>query len=296
VESAGTAPSIDLRLAGVFRGRPAEPASADDATLGAALRRLFEEGGRAWPGLDVTPDTFVLHLAARAGAGPSGAPLPPVERAADLYLTCACAAQARGAIEAFERAHLGVVGAYLARMRPSPAFVDEVRQQMREKLFVGRDGGRPKITEYDGRGSLASWVRVVALRAAIDLRRQTPDAAPPTPRAEEEAGGDPETGYLKQRYRQAFNEAFRGAVAALGGDQRELLRLHFVDGLTLDHLAARAGVHRATIARRIAAAREAVAEEARRLLEAALGASDSELESLAAVMRSQIDVSLPGLL
>jgi RNA polymerase sigma-70 factor (ECF subfamily) len=110
------------------------------------------------------------------------------------------------------------------------------------------------------------------------------------------ANMDPETGYLKERYREAFNAAFRGAVAALSGEQRELLRLHFVDGLTLDQLASVAGVHRATIARRIAAAREAVAGEARRLLLAALGASESELESLAGVMRSQIDVTLAGLL
>jgi len=138
---------------------------------------------------------------------------------------------------------------------------------------------------------------VIALRAAIDLRRRNPHAVEDPPREQEDpATADPETGYLKDRYREAFNTAFRGAVAALGSEQRELLRLHFVDGLTLDQLAARMGVHRATVARRVGAAREAVADEAHRLLHAALGASESELASLAWVMRSQIDLSLPGLL
>ena len=60
--------------------------------------------------------------------------------------------------------------------------------------------------------------------------------------------------------------------------------------------AAKLEVHRATIARRIAGSRRAVTEEARRLLRAELGASEAELESLVGVMRSQLDLSLPGLL
>ncbi len=172
-----------------------------------------------------------------------------------------------------------------------------MRQALREKLFVGKGDSPPKIAEYDGRGALASWVRVIALRAAIDLRRRTPDDAEDAPRHQEDPpGADPETGYLQQRYREAFNAAFHGAVTALDREQRELLQLHFVEGLTLDQLAARTGVHRTTIARRIAAAREAVTDEARRLLRVSLGATEAELESLAGVMRSQIELSLPGLL
>jgi RNA polymerase sigma-70 factor (ECF subfamily) len=140
-------------------------------------------------------------------------------------------------------------------------------------------------------------VRVIALRVAIDLRRQDGVVADPEDAASDDpATADPELGYMKRRYRQAFNEAFRRAVASLAPEQVELLRLHFVDGLTLDQLATKLGIHRTTVARRVAAAREAIADEARRLLRAELGASEAELESLAGVMRSQIELSLPGLL
>ena len=137
-------------------------------------------------------------------------------------------------------------------------------------------------------------MRVAALRLAIDLRRRSPDPVE-DPERDEQGTSDPELRYLKLRYREAFNDAFRGAVAALDAEQRALLQRHFVEGHTLEQLAAKAGVHRATIARRIAAAREAVADEARRRLGAALGASESELASLAGVMRSQIDLGLRGL-
>jgi len=266
---------------------------SDPSALEPELRRCFDEGRRAWPDLPLSPEAFASHLAARAS---SGEPLQG-EHAADLYLACACAARVRGAVDAFERVHMGRVGGYLARMRPSPTFVDEVRQVVREKLFVGKDGASPKIGEYTGHGALASWLRVIALRAAIDLRRRGGDAVNDGGRAQADpASDDPELGYVKQRYRQAFNDAFRDAVRALAAEQRELLRLHFVEGRTLDQLATTFGVHRATIARKLAAARQAVAEEARRLLRTGLGASEAELASLAGMMQSQIDLSLPGLL
>jgi RNA polymerase sigma-70 factor (ECF subfamily) len=253
-----------------------------------SLRALFEEGARAWPGVAIAPEVFAAYLAERAV--PMDA-LPP-GRASDLYLACACLSRARGALEAFDRAHLRLTGAHLARMRSSATFVDDVRQVLREKLFVGRDGSPPKIAEYDGRGALASWVRVITLRAAIDLRRRTSDVVAEPAGREAAERLDPEMGYLQQRYRETFNAAFREAVAALDAEQRALLQRHYVDGLTLEQLAAGEGVHRATIARRIAAARMAVNEEALRRLREALGADPAELESLVGVMRSQLDLSL----
>jgi RNA polymerase sigma-70 factor, ECF subfamily len=281
-------------------GRLPTLVSVDAPEPEVALRRLFEEGARAWPGLGLSPEAFVHHLASRRAAPTSASP-PTAHlagvHAADLYLACACAARLRGAVEAFDRAYLRRLDVYLARLRPSPAFVDEVRQALGEKLFVGKDGAPPKIGEYDGHGALESWVRVIALRAAIDLRRQGGAVVVQEARERDEpATADPEIGYLKRRYRHAFSAAFRGAVEALDAEDRELLRLRFVDGLTQVEVAARLGVHRATVVRRLEAAQQAVTDGARRLLQAQLGASEAELASLAGLMRSQIELSLPGLL
>src|SRR6185312_11868034 len=215
----------------------------------AVIRRLFDEGRRAWPGLALHLEVFAEHL------GRIPAELPPEGAlAADLFLASACAAGVRGAVDAFERAHIRRVDRYLAKMAPSAAFVDEVRQVVREKLFVGKDGAPPKIAEYSGKSGLSAWVRVIAIRAAIDLRRQDAAVEEPGQAVDEPMTGDPEIDYVKQRYRQAFNDALRDAVAALPPQQRDLLRVHFIEGRTLDELAAAAGVHRATIARRLVAA------------------------------------------
>ncbi len=161
---------------------------------------------------------------------------------------------------------------------------------------MGSGDAPPKIAEYDGDGALASWIRVVARRAALDLLRRSP-AAGREDRAEEQAAkGDPEADYQQEHYRRAFDEALRGAVTALDPNQRYVLRRHLGEGVTIEALAAELGVHRATVVRRLAAGRSALRWEARRRLQAALGAGDSELASLARMLRSRLDVSLRTLL
>jgi RNA polymerase sigma-70 factor (ECF subfamily) len=286
-------PPPDAPLSALFRAHAPPGVLHDDADLEPALRRLFEAGRQAWPAIELPPEAFVRQLAERGAAGP----LAEV-RARELYLACACAARIPRAIEAFDGAHLGQVGAFLSRLRPSPAFVDDVWQTLREKLFVGKDGVPPKIGEYNGRAAPASWLRVIAVRAAIDLQRASKDA-PGESRDEERApvaGTDPEIRFIQQRYRAVFNDALRDALDTLDAEHREILRLHFVEGRTLDQMAAALRVHRATVARRLKAAREAVLERARRRLEERLGARHAELESLAGVMLSQLDLSLPRLL
>jgi RNA polymerase sigma-70 factor (ECF subfamily) len=68
--------------------------------------------------------------------------------------------------------------------------------------------------------------------------------------------------------------------------------LHLVDGLTLPELCALQGVSRATIARRLASARDALHDATRRELTGRLRMSPSELASVTALVRSQLDLSV----
>lgn len=59
-----------------------------------------------------------------------------------------------------------------------------------------------------------------------------------------------------------------------------VLRLHYHDALSIDRIGALLGVHRATAARWIRAASDAVRDETRRLLHTRLGPSAAEIDSL----------------
>jgi RNA polymerase sigma-70 factor (ECF subfamily) len=259
----------------------------------AALTAKMERAARAaWPNVDLDGETFFAYLTERWPETVALDRWLADAHATDLYLACACAHGVDGALAAFDRAHLGMVADYLARSRPDAAFVDDVRQSLREKLFVGE---RPKIHEYSGRGPLGGWVRVLAVRAAIDLRRRRGERVPDL-RGEEPSPIDPELGYLAQRYRVEVEDAFARALAVLDGEQRTLLRMHFVDAVTLDELARLKNLHRATIARRLAAARKSILEETRRQLRERLSLSTDELHSLVRFVRSQLDVSVARML
>ena len=94
---------------------------------------------------------------------------------------------------------------------------------------------------------------------AINLRHS---AAPETPMDERLAAGlsaqgpGPELALLKSQYREAFQQSFRAALGTLTDQESTILRLHFVSGLSLDRLGEMYQVHRATIARWVARARE----------------------------------------
>ena len=294
---------ISFELAALLLGEDQLSRQADAAAVESALRALVAAGQAAWPSLPLDPKAIAGYLKFHIPVAGDAIEWLRSVQAADLHLACAAAHGVPSAIEIVDRDQLRQMPAWLSRLRASGAFIDDVRQALRERLFVAAPGARPKIADYAGRGALASWLRVSAVRLAIDIQRhdnvvplaggeQHRNEAPPLGSALE----DPERDWLKKRYRAAFEEAFRGAVAGLGSEQKNLLALHFVDGLTLEQVADLFHVHRATAARWIASARQAIFEGARRRLHERWGVTPAEFDSIAGLVRSQLDMSIAGLL
>ena len=216
----------------------------------------------------------------------------------DLVLALACRAGNAVAIAMFDERFLAQIPTYLGRNGVSPAFAEEVRQAVRLRLFVGTQaGGAAKLAGYTGGGPLGAWLRVVTIRCARDLQRQQKPDAP----LEEAIGShardpDPELDYMKARYSQDFQSAFADVMANLQPKERNLLKLYFLDGLTVDEIGGLYSVHKSTVSRRLAECREQILSETRRLLGERLGASDTELESLWRLIESRVDISLRTLL
>jgi RNA polymerase sigma-70 factor (ECF subfamily) len=169
---------------------------------------------------------------------------------------------------------------------------------VRDKLLVGPAPGQPgRLAEYAGSGPLGGWIRVVAVRVALDLKRaagQEPGGAAHADRVAEVAL-DPEMRLLRERHQGPFQDALGEALANLSARERNILRLHFAEGATLEQLATSYQVHRATVARWLAAARQAVLEQVAARLGASMGLSTGEVDSVVRLLASQIDVSLSRL-
>ncbi|HUB09247.1 MAG TPA: sigma factor-like helix-turn-helix DNA-binding protein [Myxococcales bacterium] len=257
------------------------------------LASLVRRGQKAWPDLPVDSDDFVAFLAARtADRWPDGPShdLPWLE---DLYLCHACLAGSPGAIEAFERTHFSNLPSHLSQLSPTSDFVGEVGQTLRAKLFVADRRGEKGVAAYTGRGPLGAWFRVTALNTALKLLREEMKhlrgggGAPAVP-----APADPERALIRARTRAELEETLRSVLAQAPTRERALLKMHFVNGSTLEELAQIFKVHRATVARWIAGARQSVLRETQRRMVERFKLSPSELSSAFRITRSEWTLSL----
>ena len=90
-----------------------------------------------------------------------------MEWGSDVELARACARADPAALAAFEQV-LGAVRPAIASLGASAAEIDEVLQRVRVQLLVGDP---PGIAGYAGRGELRAWVRVIAVRETVRLRK-----------------------------------------------------------------------------------------------------------------------------
>lgn len=262
--------------------------------LEGVLRDILESARAAWPEIELDPEDFLPYLAERLPADSEAERALLEIRAGDLYLACACVRGNDRAMAAFETHHFPEIHAALLRRDPSGQ-LEDIKQTLYQKLFLGDEEHTPKIGQYAGRGDLRSWVCVTAVREAIDLLRKAKREQPLDDSALVDltsADEDQELHYLKRLYREQFKAAFEQALGTLSARERTILRYNLLDGLNIDQIGAIYNVHRATIARWIAAAREKLLAGTRAILMQRLRVDQGEFESIMRLIQSHFDVSI----
>ncbi len=255
-----------------------------------------------WPDGTITDAQFAEALASRIATQRDLAPALGRLRVEDLYLALWCATGDARAIAIFEQVHRADLDAVLARFRRLAVTGDELRQTLRIKLFVKTDTRPPQIASYSGFGFLQNWLRVTALRALVDIARSEKARKLEELLADDDLMGMPDLSpdiaakYSREEVSRAIKQAFARAVAGLAPRQRNFLRHAQVDSLTLDQIAGLYNIHRATVARTLAAARQELTEMTRKELGIQLGIPDDALDSVVRAADSRIDLSLSRVL
>jgi RNA polymerase sigma-70 factor (ECF subfamily) len=217
----------------------------------------------------------------------------------DLLLAWACGQGDGVAIAECERCHFSIVDAALAQMPNALNLLTEIKQQLRQRLLVKTEDQPPRITQYSGRGELRSWLRIAAIRCALNLLHKEGREVELEQKmlnslaAPEE---DQELHHLKRQYRQEFKRAFAKALASLSDRERNVLNYHYLEGLNIDQIGAIYRVHRATVARWLDKTRDILLQRTRQSLMAQLHISGEEFDSMMRLIQSQLDVSLEELL
>lgn len=296
-----TADVDDLLVA--FRGGLSQSAVAgfgpgtETATVD-ALRRHVAEARAAWSELSVTACELATELGRRLGDSATVAALIAC-RGDDVYLAIAGAAGDPIATRAIMAVVEREVQMGAARTRATPDQAAEVRGELHRILFTS-EPHRPAATrEFAGRGDLRGYIRVMATR---ELVRTVQRGRREEPREEEALfaliapGGDPELSILRDRFHGSVDVAVRAALGKLSERSRALLRYQVVDGWNVDRVGALYGVHRATAARWVAAARDELGGLIRAELAALLAIHVDEVDSIVRLVQSRLDVSLERLI
>lgn len=248
---------------------------------------LLARGRAAHPTFVVDDAAFAAYLEPHAGEEPRNAP--------DLYLACAIASGDSAAIAHFTTHLEPAIRAVVVRLVKDLDLAADVIAAVREKLVVGRGPSLPpRIADYGGYGDLVVWVRVIAIRTALDqlraYRREVPADDQLWELVSPSAG--PALATLKRDSAAHIKAAFHASLAALTPRQRNLLRQHLIDDLTIDELGAIYQVHRVTTARWLTTARSDLWSHARKQLRNTLGLSDREITEMLEEVRSTLDLSI----
>jgi RNA polymerase sigma-70 factor, ECF subfamily len=220
-----------------------------------------------------------------------GAPLEDL-KAADLWLAFHAGRGLEPALTALESTCFADLAGVLRARRADAADADEIVQRVRDRLLVAAPGERPRILTYEGRGDLRAWVRVAAVRTWLNAKRGATKTVSTDETLAEMASSDLELELLKGKYRELFRRVFLEAVERLAPATKLLLKLHYLDRLSMEEVGKILGIHRLTVLRRLERARQELADTTKERLETELRLGPPEVESLLRLIQSRLDVSL----
>lgn len=178
---------------------------------------------------------------------------------ADVGLVRACLCGDRRSLAAFDRLLRQVIAPVCTRLEVHRSDRADVHQRLLLRLLIDVPGRAAQLRSYRGQGSLVAWLRICATREILAERRRRHPA-----RAELVAyahalgdAADPESIALGEERRRRLAAALHDGIAGLEPRLRASLRA-IVDGQPTRELATRYGVHRVTITRWAAQARDSL--------------------------------------
>jgi RNA polymerase sigma-70 factor (ECF subfamily) len=264
------------------------------------LQGMWADAQETWPALTLGPEEFFWYVGERLPDGDDLLGHLRLVRSSDIYLACACVLAVPGGIGEFAKHFDKTVDGALARFERQGLDVDDAKQKVLERLLIGRGERSPTLTLYGGHGALGGYVRITVVRevlAMIQKAKRMPEVG--IDRAIEHLMADerdPELQALKNQYLGEFKTAFQEAFSTLGERERTTLRYYYVSGLNVRQIGKIYGVEHTTVSRRLVKIRGALLMGTRDRIQAAIGVGNTDFNSIARLVESQLNVSLVRLL
>jgi RNA polymerase sigma-70 factor (ECF subfamily) len=214
----------------------------------------------------------------------------------DLFLALACARGQDAGWRRFDllyRKYLADLTHHLLARAPD---LDGLGEALWIDLFLPDRSGQSRIASYDGRSSLATWLRVVVNHRIINERQRKrcrlsnldgiPEPADPTALLKVEAR------LCRDRYDSMILHCFEHASRQLSAHERLIVLLRYDQDLPLGDIARLFSVHQSTITRQIDRAVRRLRRDVRALLASEFGLDVDEIEECLGVASDAFSNSL----
>jgi RNA polymerase sigma-70 factor (ECF subfamily) len=240
------------------------------------LQRAYEQCRQRYPTIDLSLEDFSARVNTSAAE---------FDRLCqeDLFLATSCARGDRIAWEYFADDYLPL----LHRMAALACRQFQEGEDVAQEIVASLIADKTKIAAYDGRGSLAGWLRVAVSHAAIDRfrrkRREVSLDEPDGPSRDE-----PSAAPLSNQGEEALDSPWGSVLAKmleaeirnLPARDRLILSLYYIENVPLKIIGRQFGVHEATASRWLDKLRRGVRKSVERELRGKHGFRPGELNSL----------------
>lgn len=254
-----------------------------------AIMEAFERCQRRFPTVRLPIEVYEARINEILSPG-----LGPTDEAAkaetfakihheDLYLAIACSHNDRVAWEHFADDYAPLLRNFAAQACRNSSESEDLAQEITARLLRDKE----RLAGYNGRGSLAGWLRVIVSHAAIDRFRRTnrltsleelqergSEAVPQNPEKRKED----ET--LDSRWGPVFTRVAADCLRRLPARDRLLLCLYYLQNVSLKDLGRQFGIHEATASRWLERIRRDMRKQVERELRKKHGLGSTEIESL----------------
>jgi RNA polymerase sigma-70 factor, ECF subfamily len=171
----------------------------------------------------------------------------------DLYLACGCVYNSEGAWTAFDARYRRLITNLVRFCHRHGTDNEEIADLILVSLYFRDRSGRQRIASYDGRSSLATWLRVIVVNHAINERnrRKLPVEECVADIPDARALAHFESALRARRYGNALSDSLTGALRQLKSADRLMLIWRYEDNMPLGDMAHLLGIHQSNVTRRL---------------------------------------------
>jgi RNA polymerase sigma-70 factor len=259
------------------------------------VRQAFERCQRRFPTIGLSFEDYASRVDGVVSSDFAGGDLPEhrqwLERFSrlhheDLFLAYACARSDRIAWEYFVDDYLPILRHLAVQACRNLSESEDLAQEIVARLMEERE----KLAGFNGRASLAGWLRVAVAHAAIDRFRrdrrlvalgEPADSLDRTlPGSEVRAGTATAEDQLDARWGPVLSQVLSNEIRRLPPRERLLLSLYYLQGVSLKLIGRQFHVHEATASRWLDGLRKGIRKRIDRELRTRHGLRPGEIQAI----------------